>query len=115
MALSVEKKLRELNIIYLETGHSLKASKLLTEIRNANCMMQDPVGTEVVRIRAPNNAYNREILTVGSGNTVDNTEPSNGESNHNCTHTLPSGVTIGSISSVDLIAAPNVVNARLVK
>jgi len=109
------KKLKQLKAIYLETGYSLKASKLLTEIGDANCMMQNPVGTEVVGIRAPHNAYDREILTVGSGNTVDDTEPSNGESNHNGTHAFPSGVPIGSISSVNLITAPNVVDARLVK
>jgi hypothetical protein len=99
----------------LETSYSLKASKLLTEIWDANCMMQNPVGTKVVRIWPPNNAYNREILTIGPRNTVDDTKPSNSECDHNGTYPFPSGVPISRISGIYLITTPNIIDARLVK
>lgn len=93
----------------------MKASKLLTEIGDTDRVMQDPVGAVVVRIRPTDNADDRQILTVGSSDTVDNTETSDGESDHNCTDAFPSGVPIGSISCVDLVAATNIIDARLIQ
>lgn len=98
----------------LKTGHSLETSIFLAEIRDSNGVMQDPVGAEVVRIRAPDNANHREILTVCSSNGVDDTEPSDSERDDHCTNAFPPSVALSSVSGVDLVAASDVVDAGLV-
>lgn len=100
---------------HLETGHGLEASKLLTEIRNTNGMMQDSIGTVIVGIGTPNDANDREIFTVSASDAVNDTKASNSESNNHTTNTFPASITLGGVACVDLIAASNIIDAWLVQ
>lgn len=76
--------------------------------------MEDPVGPVVVRVGAANNAYQREVLAVGTGNGIEDTETSDGESDGAGTDAAGPSVTIGSVSGIELVAAADEVEPGLV-
>jgi hypothetical protein len=93
--------------------HSLETTKFLTEIRNADSVMQDPVTAVIVGVGTTHDANERQVLTVSSGDGVDDAQTPDGEGDHHGSHTLPSGVPIRGIAGIDLVAATDVVQSWL--
>jgi hypothetical protein len=100
---------------HLATGNLLEATELLPKVGDANGMMEDPIGAIVIGVRPTRNADDRQILRVRASNSIHYTEAPNGEGDNAGTDTLGTRVPIRSISSVELIAASNEVEARLSK
>lgn len=75
--------------------------------------MEDPVGSIIVGVGPTNYANHRQVLTVSSSNSVEDTKPTNGEGNYARANALGARVAIGSIASVELITAANKVEVWL--
>lgn len=93
--------------------YSLKASILLAIVRKANCMMKNMVSVIVIGIRAPNYAYDRQILAVSPYNAVDNREAPNSEGHNTGSHASRVGIAISSIDDIELIVASHQIELRL--
>jgi len=92
---------------YLEASDSLEALEFLAKIRRPNSVMQNTVGPKIIGVGPTSDANDGEVLTVGAGNGVDHTEPTNSESNNTRPHALGPRVAISSVASVELVAAAN--------
>ena len=100
-------------LIYLIASHSLETCKFLSEIRQANGVMKNPVSTVVVGVRTSDDTYQRQILAVSSRNSVYDAESSYGESDNTSANTAWSSVAICRVASVKLVAAANEIETRL--
>jgi hypothetical protein len=85
----------------------LEAAELLGEIRETNGMMEDAIGAIVIGVGAPRDTNDGEILTVSTSNGVEDAEATNSEGDNASTNTVGSGIAIGSIACIELIAASN--------
>lgn len=75
--------------------------------------MEDPVSTVVVGIRSPNYANHGKILTVSSGDGVEDAETTDGEGDDAGANTLSTSVAVGGVAGVKLVAAADDVELRL--
>ena len=98
---------------YLSTGDRLKRTKLLGEVRQPNCVVKNPVGAVIVRIRPTNYTNHRQILTVGTRNGVQNAEATHSERHHTSSHAPRTRVAVGGVAGIELIAAAHKVEPRL--
>lgn len=76
-------------------------------------MMQDPVGTVIVRVRTSDDANHREILTVRAGDCVEDTQPSDCERHDARADASSPSVTVGCVPCIELIAAADQVERWL--
>lgn len=76
-------------------------------------MVKDPVCSIVVRVRSTNDANERQILTVSSGDSVDYAETTNGKGNNASSDATGAGIAVGGVAGVELVAATNKVELRL--
>jgi hypothetical protein len=76
-------------------------------------MMQDTVGPIVIRIRPPNDTDDGQILTVSPRDRIDDAEAPNCERNGAGPHASGSRIPIGSVASVQFVAATDEIEARL--
>lgn len=101
------------NYHYLITGDSLKASEFLAKIRQANGMMKDPVGSVIIGVWATNDANQRQIFTVSTGDSVKHAKPTNGEGHDTGADPTRASVPIGSVSGIQLVTATDQVEPGL--
>lgn len=99
--------------LYLSTSDVLKAQKLLTEVGQPDCMMEDPVRPVVIRVGPTNDTNHRQVLTVRAGDRVENAQPTNSESHHARAHAPGPRVAVGGVPGVELVAAADQVQLRL--
>ena len=78
-----------------------------------NGVMKNPVSSIVVGIRAPNNAYDRQILTVSPCNGIYHREAPNGESNNTGSHSSGAGIAISNIADIELVTASHQIEVGL--
>ena len=76
-------------------------------------MVQNPVGPIVIGVGPTNNANEREVFTVSSGDRVEHTEPTDGESNNARADATGPRVAVCGVASVELVTAANVGETRL--
>jgi len=76
-------------------------------------MMQDPVGSIIIRIRASDYTNDWEILTVRAGDGVDYTQATDGEGDDTGADATSTGVAVGCVAGVKLVAAADVVELGL--
>lgn len=102
-------------IIYdsLIASDGLKAPKLLAKIRQPNSVVKNPAGSIVIRVGSSNYTNQRQVLTVGSSDRIENTEPPHSESNNTRADATRASVAISGVAGVELVAAANVGEPRL--
>lgn len=76
-------------------------------------MVKNSVCPKIVGIWPSNNTDNGKVLTVSPSNGVENAEAAHSERDNACTDPTCPGVAIGSIPSVEFIAASDVVETGL--
>ena len=77
-------------------------------------MVEDPIGTIVVGVGPTNDADQRQVLAVRSGNGVEHAEAADGEGDDAGTDATGTRVAVGSVSGVELVAAADDVESGLV-
>lgn len=92
---------------------SLEAAELLAEIGQPDGVMEDPVGAIVVGVGTADDANERQILTVGTGNGVENTEPADSEGDDARTDATGASVAVSRVAGVELVTAADEVEPRL--
>jgi len=97
----------------LEASNGLKAPQLLAEIGQTDGVVEDPTRTIVVGVGPTNDADQRQVLAVRSGDRVEHAEPANGERDNASADTSSTGVAIGSVPGVELVAAADDVERGL--
>jgi hypothetical protein len=97
----------------LSACDSLEAAILLAEVGHPDSMMQNAVGPIVVRIRAPDDTDDGQILSVSPHYRIDDAEPPNCERDDAGPHAPGSRVPIGRVAGVELVAAADEIEARL--
>lgn len=83
----------------------MEAAELLTEVGQADGVVENAVGPEVVGVGAADDADDREILAEGPSDGVEDAEPANGERHRAGPDPTGPGIAIGSVPGVQLIAA----------
>ena len=71
-------------------------------------MVKNPVRPVIVRVRPSNYTNQWKILTVSSGNRIENTEPTHSESNNTCADSPRPRVAVSSVPGVEFVAAADV-------
>lgn len=97
----------------LIASYGLKAPQLLAKIRQTDRMVEDPVSSVVVGIGTSDDANQRQILAVRTGDRIEDAEPTDGESDDARTDAPGSSVAIGGVPSIEFVAAADVVERRL--
>mmetsp|Transcript_4904 Transcript_4904/g.8976 ORF Transcript_4904/g.8976 Transcript_4904/m.8976 type:complete len:577 (-) Transcript_4904:25-1755(-) len=93
---------------YLAASNLTESADLLAVIIvQTNSVVENVVGGEIIGVRAATHADDGEILAIGTRNSINDAETSDTESNDNAANSLPAGITISGITSVQFIAAPN--------
>lgn len=98
---------------HLRTCDRLKAPKFLAKIWQPDCVMEDPIRAIVIGIRPTNYANHRQVLTVSSGDGVEDAEPTDGEGDHTRANSLGTRVAVCCVAGVELIAAADQVELWL--
>lgn len=98
--------------IHLSTSYLLEASILLTEVRDTNRVMKNPVCSIIIRIWSPHNADHRKVLTVSSSYGIDHTQTSHGEGHSTCTHSMSSCVSVSCVTGIEFIATSDQLQPR---
>lgn len=86
---------------------------LLGEVWEADGVVENPVGAVVVGVGTANDADEREVLAVRAGDGVEDAEAPDGEGNDAGADAAGTGIAIGGVASVELVAAPDDAEARL--
>lgn len=68
-------------------------------------MVEDTVGAIVIGVRATDDADDREVLAVGTGDGVDDAEATHSEGDDAGTHASGASIAICGIASIELVAA----------
>lgn len=76
-------------------------------------MLQNPVRPVIVRIRSTYDANDRNILAVSSGDGVEDAESTDRERNNTGADAAGPSVAVGGVSSVELVAAGDEVEAGI--
>lgn len=76
-------------------------------------MVKDPVSSIVVGVRTSNNTNQRQILTVRTGDRIENAESTHGERDDTSTDAARASVAIGGVPGIQFVAATDVVKPRL--
>nr|GMC81617.1 hypothetical protein GW17_00029875 [Ipomoea batatas] len=97
----------------LRASDGLKTPELLGEIRQADGVVQDPVGAVVVGVWAADDANHREILTVGAGDGVEHAQPAHREGDHTRAHPVGARVAVRGVAGVELVTAADHAQLRL--
>lgn len=92
----------------MKAGDGLEATEFLTKIGQTNGVVKNSVGAIIICVRPSNNTNDRKVLTVSSSNGIENTKPTHCESDNTSPNPTSPGIAIGSIPSIELIAAANV-------
>lgn len=75
--------------------------------------MEDPIGAEVVTVGTTNDANERQILTISTGNGVDGAKATDAESDDASSDAARSSIAIGGVAGVELVATADDVEPRL--
>lgn len=86
---------------------------LLAKVRQANGVVQNPVSSIIIGVGPTNNAYDRQILTVSTSNSIQHTESPNSERDNTSANATRPGVSIRSVAGVELVTATNKVELGL--
>lgn len=76
-------------------------------------MVEDPTRTVVVGVGSANDADQRQVLAVRSGDRVEHAEPANGERDNARADSSSTRIAIGSVPGVELVAAADDVERGL--
>lgn len=76
-------------------------------------MMKDSVSSIIVGVRATNDTNERQVLTISTGNGVQNRKTTDGKRDNTRTNTAGPSVAISGISSIKLVTAADVIKRRL--
>lgn len=76
-------------------------------------MMKDPVGSVIIGVWASNDANQRQIFTVSTGDSVKHAKPTNGEGHDTGADPTGASVPIGSVSGIQLVTATDQVEPGL--
>lgn len=85
------------------TGDSLEAAQLLGEIRQPDSVMQNPVGAVIVRVGPTDDANQRQVLTIRTGDGIQHAEPTDGEGDSTGADATTPSVAICSVPSVEFV------------
>ena len=75
--------------------------------------MEDPTGAVVVGVGPTDDANQRQVLAVRSGDGVEHAEAADGERHHARADSPGARVAVGGVPGVELVAAPDQVQRRL--
>lgn len=76
-------------------------------------MMQNPIRPIVVGIRPSDDTDHRQVLTVRSGDRVEEAQPTHGERHHARSDATRPSIPVGRVPCIELVAAADVIKPRL--
>lgn len=85
----------------------------MTEIRQSDGVVENPIRAVIVRIGATHDADDRQILAVSAGDGVDDAESADGEGSDAGAYAPGAGVSVRRITGVELVAAADEVELGL--
>lgn len=98
---------------YLIASDCLKAPELLAEVRQPNSVVKNSVCPVVIGVGTTDYANERQVLAVRAGDRVEDAEAADGEGHDARADAAGAGVAVSGVPGVELVAAADVVEARL--
>jgi len=109
----LKKKKKKKKNNYIIAIDRSKAPELMAEVRQTNGVVKNSVCPVVIGVGTTDYANERQVLAVRPGDRVEDAETANGEGHDARADAAGAGVAVSGVPGVELVAAANVVEARL--